>query len=484
MKSLYITGTHGDRAVKSQRITQMLQTQRRKVVEVKTYDMMRDFEEHLKTFQKSVIEDVEDNLPLNATASTLREHERTQLHRSTVITTLDTRSDSSDSPRTPHNKRFMQKSYSDTHITSHLDQLEDGDQLHAQRPPSPLAHYDYGIINLKARSTLTQQQRSSASQDKSTRRPSSGCGFYFPGPDYKQGPYGSSMQDPILLPRCSWERSRGPEGSDQQRNNVRPRTTKDSGNDGGIRQAHITKPTVSDIVRSTRGHDTKAERVFQNLDRVREEAGLEHEKFEEGTFGGRWCHPVRPKKEHLTKENVEPHRWMEQELNNAGEADLMASRILAGITRKLQEHHSTVPRLFKPVNIHSQAHGELELEDFIDGLMRLHILEDDEPVTLKVLSEAMSLIDPHFDGRVNYPALQRAVKAAQLVQRKPTRPRSGIAPRGSKATSTIYGAELPHEVVKVDMNSRSVYDFNTSKDLFAKQQRALLVEHGIRVDGT
>jgi hypothetical protein len=170
------------------------------------------------------------------------------------------------------------------------------------------------------------------------------------------------MQDPILMPPRNWEQPRDPERSNQRANNQRPRNVKGFANDGGLKQAHLSKPTVSDIVSTTRAQELKCERVNQTLDRGLEEAGLEQTRYEEGNFEGRWCHPVRSRSildrpsadgvirpsAYLTDEPL--HRragnWMEQDLTECGEAALLACRILAGITHALQTRHSTLPRLF------------------------------------------------------------------------------------------------------------------------------------------
>lgn len=473
MMSLYRNGSAEDRCRNSQRISHIMQTDRKQMVAVHTRNSIRDFEEHLKSFQEPEGDRVvEDNLPLGATA-TLRQPLST-------ITLDDNRSDSSGSPRSPHAQRFktFRKSASDSVIAPGA-QLEVGEHLHERRPPSPLGFYDYGRISQKPRSTLSQHQRCFAGNDaQSMRRASSSSSFYFPGPDYKQGPYGFSVQDPILLPRRSWEPSRVPQKSDQHANDQRPRNTRDAANDGGRRQAFLAKPTVPDMVRTTHGHELKLERVFQTLDRNREESCLEQTRFEDGNFGGRWCHPVRAKPgAHLGKGPLQPYSWMESDLGDMDDAELMASRIVSGITRALQENHSTLTRLFKAVN--RGTAGVLELDEFIMGLVRIRVLGETETFSTKVIAQAMSLIDPDYDGRINFPALNRAVKAARDVQRKMRQTTvDGVGP----AASSIYGVDLPVEVVKVDKNSKSVYNFTRSRDLFIKQQASLLKLHGERVD--
>lgn len=470
--NVYRNGSAADRAKRSQAISQLLQMQRRKDVATRTYAQLRNFEEHARTFQKKREDDVDD-MPLNATASNMR----------SLTTTLpDDLGDSSDeSPRTPHALK-MYRSQSDSFMVRETEELYDADDvLHARRPPSPLSFYDYGNINLKPRSAFSQQRVPAPEDGQSKHRLGSTCGHYFPGPDYKQGPYGFSMLDPILMPPRCWEPRRGPQRTNQCASDVRPRHAKSAANDAAIKQSHISKPTAPEMVRSTRGHDMKTQHVARTLDRNHDEAHLEKECHEDGSFGGRWCHPRRSKAgTHLQHGPVEHHDWMQQDLSGLGDSEMLASRILAGITRALQEQHSTVPRLFWSVN--RGAQGVLEIEEFMEGLVRLQVVDYDEIDSLKVLSEAMTFIDPDFDGRVNYPALNRAVTAAQNAQRKQRRASSAGRFQGSLATSTNYSNELQVEVVKMDKNSKSVCDFNRSKDTFRRQQTALLAQHGERVD--
>jgi len=522
--------------MKSQKITQLVHMQHRKVTAARTHEQLKDFEENLRQFQGPRAEVVlEDDMPLGADAKAVQASEKTE----TTVIFPDNVSTDSDSPR---NMTQSQKMLSRTSVIPALDtQLLDtdtDDHMHARRPPSPLAHYDYGNISLKPRSILSQQQQpqrptsaqrpprpssaqkslqqctggsgtmkigfgsSVASQARPTsaqarRSSSAGGSFYFPGPDYRQGPYGFSMQDPILMPTRNWEPKRAPDRSDQHANNQRPRNHKGTGNDGGVKQSCQSKPTVPTGIRSTRGQDLKLQRVFQTLDKEQVEAGFEQQRYEEGNFGGKWAHPLNCRHSNFISDNIENHPvniLMDRSLEDSDEVALLASRILSGLTNALQTRHSTLQRLFWAVN--GGTPGVLDLEEFIDGLVRLQILEGAEVVTLKVLSEAMSLIDPCFDGRVNYPALTRAITHAQGVQRggmwtttlnlpgsiKPATNRAGDGCRGPTVdVCTRYGSELPAEHVTVT-NSKSVYDFSKTMEKFRKQQASLLSYHGERSD--
>jgi len=289
------------------------------------------------------------------------------------------------------------------------------------------------------------------------------------------------------MPTRNWEPNRTPSRSDQHANDQRPRHHKSAGNDGGVKQAFVSKPTVPTGIRSTRGQDLKLQRVFQTLDNGIVEGGFEQQRYEEGNFQGKWAHPLNCRQSNFISDDTENHPvniWMDQSLEESDEVALLASRILSGLTHALQARHSTLPRLFWAVN--GGTPRVLDLEEFIDGLVRLQILEGAEVVTLKVLSEAMSLIDPNFDGRVNYPALSRAITAAQGVQRRYSqRQAANRACDGFKGPTvdvcTRYGPDLPAEHVTVT-NSKSVYDFSKTMEKFRKQQATLLSYHGERSD--
>lgn len=472
-----------ERALRSQRMSHLHQQQRQKEVRAKTYDMLRSFDQHVKSFHKTFARADVDDLPLNATAQTMRSTSHSHFQHDHQ----DANSDSSDSPRSPgHGARMLRKSSSEAYMGHHDDhELDHDDKARVRRPPSPLSHYDYGAVNLRPRSAVAQK-RCPARENATTNRHKASVGMYFPGPDHKQGPYGFSMQDPILMPQRCWEPKRGPQRCNQQANDVRPRHQKAAPNDAKVVQSHVSKPTCPELVRNTRGHDAKSQHVARYLDRLHDENVLEHVRHEEGTFEGRWCHPVKHRSAtHLHDGPLGHFDWMEQELSESDEAELLASRILAGITRTLQEEHTTVSRLFKPVNRACQ--GVLEMEEFMEGLTRMHIIEYEDVTSLKLLSDVVSLLDPDFDGRVTFPALARAVQAAQQVQTKHAKATNATLKKQvitAKAGGPYGHGEkiIPVEVVKVDMNSKSKFDFIRSRDEFLQQQKDLLIHHGERVE--
>lgn len=261
---------------------------------------------------------------------------------------------------------------------------------------------------------------------------------------------------------------------------VRPRNIKSAGRREGPGQANVTKPRMSDSVRPNRALQLRMERSDQCLSRDREEADVDQKCLQEGMYGGRWCHPVRPPSGRILNDRQHPFAWMDQSLSDLNASARLASRVLAGIASALQENHSTIPRLFWAVN--RGAKGILDLEEFREGLLRMHVLENGE-VTLKDLADAAFFIDPDFDGQVNYPSLTKAITATQMLQRKHAVTSSlARGRRSSTPTTSSYGAGIPVDVVKLDKRPKSTFDHNKMRELFEKQQSALLAHHGERVD--
>merc|ERR1719293_617042 len=131
------------------------------------------------------------------------------------------------------------------------------------RPPSPLGMYNYGSISSRPRSLLAQRGKPS-------------CGFYFPGAGLRQGPYGFSMIEPIHMTQHNWAESASlPTRWAGDAGDARPAQP-------GKHQArsHRDAPTLSQTVRPSRAHDLRARRVFDVLDRRREETFLEKIVFE------------------------------------------------------------------------------------------------------------------------------------------------------------------------------------------------------------
>jgi len=360
------------------------------------------------------------------------------------------------------------------------------DEKNAKRPPSPLAFYDYGVINHpKPKSAWAQQREHVGHPTRLPERAATSCGFYFPGPDFKQGPYGAHMLDPILMPPRCWEPSR--EAPDKyvdhtRTNEARPANTSDT---VFQRRDFAARPASAKCVRSTCAHSMKSQHINANLEHERENANLEKLLFENGTCEGKWHDPrLDPKKTHAPWKHppaldhpVGDHSWIARAGN---EAENLASSIVFGIRRALQENHSTLPRLFHAFT-HGQkalAQGVLRVEDFMEGLVRLHVLDTVE-VARKVLMDAMSVIDPMFDGYVYFPALREALRAADAFKRQERDASTASATcNGRRAdTTTLYSESLPVDAVKVH-ERKSLWDFERTAAKFRNQQMELLAQHG------
>lgn len=118
----------------------------------------------------------------------------------------------------------------------------------------------------------------------------------------------------------------------------------------------------------------------------------------------------------------------------------------------------------------------LEPQEFLVGLVRLGIVEDGE-LSVHDVVQAMTTIDPNFDGRVSLPVLNRAVNAAHKVQGERTQAAQQVERQFQAKLSTSYSESLPVEVVKVDRESRSLFNFERSFEKFRSQQRILLAHH-------
>jgi hypothetical protein len=89
----------------------------------------------------------------------------------------------------------------------------------------------------------------------------------------------------------------------------------------------------------------------------------------------------------------------------------------------------------------------------------------------------MRTIDPSFDGRVNIPVLARAINAAHKVQGQRTQVAQQTEKMKAQVAQCTYCDSLPVEIVKVDRESRSLFNFERSFEKFRAQQRILLDFH-------
>jgi len=340
------------------------------------------------------------------------------------------------------------------------------------RPPSPLGMYDYGRLSLKPRSTFAQHKQRMGDSTRPPHRQTT-CGFYFPGPQFKQGPYGFSMLDPCLLAPRAWPTRKGypPTRHDNDPGDLRPLLTEEVGH----RRNHVDAPAISDIVRTTRAHSERALMSFKNCDKNREEKLLEQVRFEKGMYEGKFRDPMFETGKLPEERPQEKHDWLAADHEDMHSTQQLSARILFGLQQCLRTSRGKITRLFQAEN-RAGPQGVLEPEEFLAGLVRLGVVEDGE-LSVDYIVEALSIIDPSFDGRVNLPVLQRAVNAAHKVVGQRIQEAQQVERQFQSKLSTSYGESLPVEIVKVDRESRSLFNFEQSFEKFRSQQRELLASH-------
>jgi len=221
--------------------------------------------------------------------------------------------------------------------------------------------------------------------------------------------------------------------------------------------------------------------AFRNVDKNREEKLLEQVRFEKGMYEGKWRDPMLERRTdgavgQLPEEHPEEtHDWLGADHEDMHTTQQLGSRILFGLQRCLRDCRGKITKLFQAEN-KACATGVLEPEEFLAGLVRLGVVEDGE-LTVDNIVEAMSTIDTNFDGRVNLPLIQRAVNAAHKVQGQRTQAAQEVERKTQAKLTTTYTESLPVEIVKVDRESRSLFNFERSFEKFRSQQRVLLAHH-------
>jgi len=478
-------------------------------IAAQTHQAIADFEVVLKEEQEKANRDIDD-LPPEAEAGYLSNSFR---GFSSTFGGYGTqaRDDDSDSDNgagmggtfhgygTTHSLHGLQRSQSDPQVRP-----VDKDPC-VKRPPSPCTFYDYGSLTSKPRSVYAQH-RAKLDQPSRPKFRHSSCGFYFPGPQFRAGPYGFSMLDPCLMPPRSWASSKPPPVRyEDDAGDVRPTATEELGH----KRNRAAGQVISDSVRSTNAHNRRAKLVHQMFDRNREDRFLEQARFENGAFEGRWRDPTLDFGGNLPEESPEEdYSWLaKQDWSQAsgsredplasltleelqqrvrttkkpsdtksqdfGPPHEIASMILFGLHSQLQTDRQRISQLFEAEN--SGAKGVLEPKEFLSGLQRLGIVTDD--ITVDEICDAMTVIDPSYDGRVNLPTVGRAVAAANKVQGQRTKASQRMHQQHQAKLQTSYSESLPVEVVKVDRESRSLFNFERSFEKFRSQQRELLAQH-------
>merc|ERR1711870_38973 len=97
----------------------------------------------------------------------------------------------------------------------------------------------------------------------------------------------------------------------------------------GLKRNRSAGAVISPSVRTTTAHTRRAERAFHVLDHGREEGVLEHARFENGMYEGRWRDPLLDTKGQIPEASVPAqYDWLERNIEELDSHQQMASRIL------------------------------------------------------------------------------------------------------------------------------------------------------------
>jgi len=226
-----------------------------------------------------------------------------------------------------------------------------------------------------------------------------------------------------------------------------------------------------------------AKLAFQHLDKRREESVIEQARFENGVFEGRWRDPLLDNKGMLPEASApQEHSWVAMPLETMDASQVLALRILHGIDHAVRRSFGRFSDVFAAEN--AGAKGVLELSEFMRGLVRLGVVDEDE-LAIGTLQQVVAAIDTTFDGRVNVPVLQRAVIAVRNLGETPPPLGAGVAtmwqwglqrsqppakPKGD------YGEAAPVDAVRLNFKA-GLYNFGRSFEKFRAQQKELLAHH-------
>jgi len=370
----------------------------------------------------------------------------------------------------PSSRQFstadLPKSHSQAHILGSIEK-----DSTTKKPPSPLTLYDYGCLSVKPRSLIAQHRQRHGDAMRPKHRQTS-CGFYFPGAQFKHGPYGFSMIDPCLMPPRNWAQSpEVPARWNDESGHARPLDAQAL----GLKRNRSAGPTISPSVRTTAAHEQRALRAFQVMDKHREEAVLEHARFENAVYEGKWQDPLLETKGELP-ETLPPaqYDWLALPAEEQTTAEQMAARIIFGLCNLQQSFRGGIMALLAAEN--RGGPGVLEAAEFRRGLLRLGIVTEVE-LSLERLVTVIGLIDQTADGRVRLPAVARAAAVARNLRKQQRAATEQLQQQREVFLSTKYSSSLPVDVVKLDKDSKSLYNFERSLEKFRSQQRELLVQH-------
>lgn len=442
------TGSFRQRARSSAQATQQLKEHRRHHAAARTREALDRFDSEFEAEQEAMFKDFDD---LPAEAGYMRMSETTP--------------------------GGMQDQFNMTYPQQPSSQP----QLHGlernpcvQRPTSALAVYDYGNLSLRPKS-LAAQQRQQLGQPNRLKHRQSSCGFYFPGTQSTQGSYGFSMLDPCLLPPQSWAKSStsAPTSWVDGANKARPMDAQELASRRSRSLGSIS--LSSHMPRTTSAQTLRARRAAQALKHRWEEASLEQARFEKGVCDGCWRDPLLDSHGEVPMVAApEEHEWLDLPNDLMTPAQQTASKILFGLCDVLQRFKGGLLTLFAAENMGGP--GVLEPASFLRGLERLGVLCQGE-VSMGALLQAISIIHLSSDGRVRLLALGRAVSVARGVRQRQQQATEQLNQERQVLLSNKYSATLPVDVVKLDRESKSLYDFERSLQKFRTQQKELLVLH-------
>lgn len=478
------------RAKRSEQVTAQQSAERLRRLAAQTHEALQQFEDRLRAEQEE--QRTLDEIPIEADAMQHPSHRNSNLidrgpHRDVV--SASTTGDFGHPGRSHSEPNFSKdsKALNSTSAFSKTAGVAIWQSRRAKKPPSPLTLYDYGCISPRPKSVFAQRQERIGGSVKSPFRQSCCSNVYFPGAEFKQGIYGDKLQDPCLLPPMSWK----------QRPQLPLRYTDDAGDRRpGAAQAlqpHLretfSSPSVP-VVRLTTAHEQRSRLVMEAIDKQRKEAVLEQIQYEGGVFAGNWADPL------LENRGVVPEplkqvcfAW----LAKAAEAVLSgfpedrylsprradAARLVIGLDETMRRTRSRLADLFVP-GPHSVPFV-LEAREFLQGVFRTGALPEGS-LTEDSLTVVMSLLDPAYNGRVSLLVLGRAIAAVNARLNNANADvtmQGGVMKLRPAALDShgSYGQTLPVIYVKLEAESRSIFDFERSFDKFRAQQRVLLGQH-------
>lgn len=466
-----MAGSFRQRARNAERTTRQMREHRQRRVGVRTHEAIQEFEEHLRIVQESLNAGIDD-LPIDAEAGHLRDHIRRDKGNN------QHRDSGSDTSSNGHGARhvFLRSQSEFPGRTGSGSNGYEIDVRYCQRPPSPLSLYDYGSISLRPRSMLAQRSKAAGESMRPAYRQGA-PGFYYPGAEFRTGPYGFSMVDPIHMPPRGWEPYKSTPGRwAKDQSDMRPPMTE--GCEYRHRRSRTAGPVIPAMVMSSAAHDKRAMLTFQTLDKQTEEIKLEQVRFENGVFEGRWRDPSLDQwvaAAALVPATPACCEFLSKVDSAAPRIQQVASKLLHGVEAALSANKGTLRHLFRSVN--RGTPGVLEPEEFLAGVIKLGILEEGE-LRVEDIIETFAIVDPNFDGRVNFTALERAVVSARDLNRRRIQEAERLAQKHEHKLTSSYSEALPIDLVRVEKLPKSLLDFERSFERFKKQQKELLTHHG------